>query len=193
MDYNNGLKYSDHRALFIDVDEGRLFSAKGQDLFTQTGRVLHSKNKLHVKNYLTLVNKHLAAHNIVERCSRLREMALVKGSEAAKLEVDKIDKEVTNAVLHAEKKVANKNYGYGWSPQLALAGRTVTFWRNCLCLHRDGFDPAVVAPHRQCQEFGLDHQKLGYKLMNQNWMIHGLLFVLFKTTPRNCDRSFYQD
>ena len=81
-------------------------------------------------------------------------MALVKGSEAAKLEADKIDKEVTNAVLHAEKKVANKNYGYGWSPQLALARRTVTFWRNCLRLHKDGFDPAVVAPHHQCQEFG---------------------------------------
>ena len=56
MDYNNGLKYSDHRALFIDMDEGRLFSAKGQDLITQTGRGLHSKNKLHVKNYLTLVH-----------------------------------------------------------------------------------------------------------------------------------------
>ena len=78
-------------------------------------------------------------------------MALVKGSEAAKLEADKIDKEVTNAVLHAEKKVANKNYGYGWSPQLALARRTVTFWRNCLRLHKDGFDPAVVAPHHQRQ------------------------------------------
>ena len=35
MDYNNGLKYSDHQALFIDMNEGRLFSAKGQDLITQ--------------------------------------------------------------------------------------------------------------------------------------------------------------
>ncbi len=35
MDYNNGLKYSDHQALFIDMNEGRLFTAKGQDLITQ--------------------------------------------------------------------------------------------------------------------------------------------------------------
>ena len=81
-----------NRALFIDVDEGRLFSAKGQDSISQTGWGLHSKNKLHVKNYLTLVHIHLAANNVVKRCSRLREMALVKGSEAAKLEEDKIDK-----------------------------------------------------------------------------------------------------
>ena len=27
--------------------------------------------------------------------------------------------------------------------------------------------------------------------MHQNWMIHGLLFVLLKTTPLNCDRSLF--
>ena len=70
----------------------KTFSVKGQDSITQTGWGLHFKNKLHVKNYLTLVHKHLAAHNVVERCSRLRE-----GSKSAKLEADKIEKEVTNA------------------------------------------------------------------------------------------------
>jgi hypothetical protein len=136
---------------------------KGQDSIAQTGQGLHSKNKLHVKKYLTLVHKHLTAHNVVERCSSLRKMALVKSSKAVKLEADKIDNEVTNAVLHAKKKVANKNYGYRRSPQLALAGCTVTFWRKFLHLHKDDFDPAVVAPHHQRQEFGSDHQKLGYK------------------------------
>ena len=69
--------------------------------------------------------------------------------------MENIDREVRNAVLQAEKKMANKNYGYGWSPRLALAGRTVTFWRTCLRIHKAGKAPMMVMPLRQCQEFGL--------------------------------------
>ena len=56
-----------------------------------------------------MVHKHLAAHNIVARCTHLQEHAHVQHIEEVKLEVENIGREVTNAVLHAEKKVANKN------------------------------------------------------------------------------------
>ena len=112
-----------------------------------------------------MVHKHLAAHNIVAQCTHLREHAHVQHiEEVLKLEVENIDREVTNAVLHAEKKLANKNYGYGWSPRLALAGCTVTFWRTCLrVVHKTGKDPMMVMPLCQCQEFGLGSHTLGYK------------------------------
>jgi len=111
-----------------------------------------------------MVHKHLAAHNIVACCTHLLEHAHVQHIEEKKLEVENIDREVTNAFLPAEKKVANKNYGYGWSPRLALAGCTVTTsWRTCLCLSKAGKDPMMVMPLCQCQEFGLGSCTLGYK------------------------------
>jgi len=57
MDYNNGLKYSDHQALFIDMNEGRLFSAKGQDLITQIRDVRRPSKIRHWMELLLCMNK----------------------------------------------------------------------------------------------------------------------------------------
>ena len=88
------------------------------------------------------------------------------GIEAAKQEVYRIDKEVTQAVLNAERQVANRNYEYGgrWSPTLAnKAGRTVTFWRNCTRLRREGNDPAVMMLEAHQTEFGLSTPHLSFQ------------------------------
>ena len=57
MDYNNGLKYSDHQALFIDVDEERLFSAKGHDSITQIRDVRRPSKIRHWMELLLCMNK----------------------------------------------------------------------------------------------------------------------------------------
>ena len=44
-------------------------------------------------------------------------IAKQEGIQSAKIEADRIDKEVTKAVLFAEKLVALKLFGYEWSPQ----------------------------------------------------------------------------
>ena len=59
-----------------------------------------------------------------------RDIAQSQGSELAKVEADKIDVDVTEAVFYAEKQVSKVNSGYGWSPTLAPSGRTVAFSRN---------------------------------------------------------------
>jgi len=57
MDYNNGLKYSDHQALFIDMNEGRLFSAKGHDSITQIRDVRRPSKIRHWMELLLCMNK----------------------------------------------------------------------------------------------------------------------------------------
>ena len=43
--YEGGLKYSDHRALFVDINEELLFTSKGVDPTAHKGRGLRLKNK----------------------------------------------------------------------------------------------------------------------------------------------------
>ena len=69
---------------------------------------------------------------------KLRESAPTMEVKLIKQEADRIDYQITHAVLNAEKKVSRKNFGYGWSPELASAGREVTFWRDCLRCHKAG-------------------------------------------------------
>ncbi len=71
-------------------------------------------------------------------------MAVRDGIEAAKLEVESNDKQVTDAALKAEKQCSRRDFGYPWSPTLAEAGRRVTFWRNCVRLIKAASDPAVI-------------------------------------------------
>ena len=49
--YEGGLKYSDHRALFVDINEELLFTSKGVDPTACKGRGLRLKNKQAVLKY----------------------------------------------------------------------------------------------------------------------------------------------
>ena len=86
---------------------------------------------------------------------KLRESAPTMGVKLIKQEADRIDYQITHAVLKAEKKVSSKNFGYGWSPELASAGREVTFWRNCLRCHKAGHNLTSNIPLKQRQLYGM--------------------------------------
>ena len=49
LSYDNGLKYSDHQAFFIDLSETDFSDNLGQDPTTAKRRGLRSRNKLHVQ------------------------------------------------------------------------------------------------------------------------------------------------
>ena len=49
--YEGGLKYSDHQALFVDINEELLFTSKGVDPTACQGRGLHLKNKQALLKY----------------------------------------------------------------------------------------------------------------------------------------------
>ena len=47
--YEGGLKFSNHKALFVDINEGALFTSQGADPTSQKGRGLQGGNKDAVK------------------------------------------------------------------------------------------------------------------------------------------------
>jgi hypothetical protein len=49
--YGGGLKYSDHQALFVDINEELLFTSKGVDPTAHKGRGLRLKNKQALLKY----------------------------------------------------------------------------------------------------------------------------------------------
>ena len=66
--FDDGLKFSDHRALLIDLNESDLFPDKSKDPTARKNRGLSSKNKEQVKAYLDIVHAQFLAQNIYERC-----------------------------------------------------------------------------------------------------------------------------
>ena len=64
--YEDGLKYSNHRALFVDINKELLFTSKGVDATAQKGRGLRLKNKEAVKKYRKVFQSKLLAHNIFQ-------------------------------------------------------------------------------------------------------------------------------
>ena len=144
LDYSDGLKFSDHRALFIDLKESKIFSAHGTNATHRRSRGLKTANARQLQKYIALFREKLDAHNVLPRCWKIREILKRDGDEAARLELESLDTQITNAALKAEKQCSRSNYGYPWSPTLANAGRQVTFWRNCVRQVKSGIDPAVL-------------------------------------------------
>ena len=71
--YEGGLNYSDHRALFVDINEDLLFTSKEVDPFAHKGRGLRLKNKEAVKKYREVFWSKLLAHNIFQQNQALWE------------------------------------------------------------------------------------------------------------------------
>ena len=86
--YNDGLKFSDHRALFIDIKETDVFVDKGSDPTARENRGLRTKSKEQTKAYLEIVHSHFAEHNIYEKCMKLRESAPTIEVKLIKQEAD---------------------------------------------------------------------------------------------------------
>jgi hypothetical protein len=144
LDYSQGLKFSDHRALFVDLNEDILLSGKGTDPTHRRLRGLRLSNKNLVLQYNKLLREKLDAHNILLRCRKIRDLAKQNGRDAARHQLESIDQQVTAAALKAEKQSSRKDFGFPWSPTLAEAGQRVTFWRNCTRLIKSGIDPAAM-------------------------------------------------
>jgi hypothetical protein len=66
-----GLKFSNHQALFVDINEEALFTSQGADPTSQKGKGMSGKNKDTVKKYREVFKTKLLAHNIFERCQTL--------------------------------------------------------------------------------------------------------------------------
>jgi hypothetical protein len=124
--YDNGI-FSKHRGLFIDLDFTALMGAVDA-IITAPSRGLHSENQVSVDRYLEALKKYFADHKIDNRVRDLKTVASSLTTSQCKESYDVIDRDVTRAMLHAEKEAKRPSGKYEWSPKLREAGLLARYW-----------------------------------------------------------------
>ncbi|KAI2493431.1 hypothetical protein MHU86_21130 [Fragilaria crotonensis] len=124
--YDNGI-FSKHRGLFIDIDFTELMGAV--DAITPApARGLNSENQMSVDRYLEALKKYCADHKIDGRVRDLVTVAASLTPRQCKESYDVIDRDITRAMIHAEKEAKRPSGKYAWSPKLREAGLLTRYW-----------------------------------------------------------------
>ena len=124
---------SDHRGYFFDFDTNVLFGSETQQLAPMAKRGLSASNVSQVTEYIRHKHSLLTAHNVFSRVAKLTHL----GNRHAQAE--RIDKDVVEASLAAESKVAR--FGEpAWSVELARARKEVSILTRQMSALRTGFD-----------------------------------------------------
>lgn len=108
--FNNKI-HSDHRGMYIDLFMQGLFDHSPTPLETNSGRGVRSHIPGHVCKYLEATEKYLAEHKCYERMSTLNL------STDNHVEAEKLDRDITAAMLHGDQKCKTFNR-HPWSPEL---------------------------------------------------------------------------
>lgn len=110
----------DHRAFYFDINEEVLFQNKMDPPFRVDGRGISSKDCKNVTRYLEAVNKHLLENNVFERMRRL-----MRSDKPNFLELERIDRDITQACAHGENCCRKRRLAY-WSVDLHVAKRDLS-------------------------------------------------------------------
>jgi len=125
--------FSDHRAIYVDLDEATLFQDFSTDPTAPTQCHLHRRNPSQCAKYLLLVKGYLTYHNVFPRLVNLTNMVSAKFPLVELIAAyESLDCDITAAELTAEKRTSKSNYGYPWSPTLMALGQDFKFWK-CRC------------------------------------------------------------
>jgi exonuclease III len=109
--------FSDHRGMYIDLALPGLFDRALTTLASPANRHLCATNHKHVRNYIREMHKYLQTHLVLERLQEIKDNANHSSAE-------KIDKDITRAMLHAELK-CKSFHRLPWSHDLHAAMTTL--------------------------------------------------------------------
>ena len=124
--YNNGI-FSKHRGIFIDLDFTTLMGSVPL-LTPKKGRALRSEDQPSVDRYLEAFKQYADDHRLWDRVAELQVVAPTMTADQCKLCFDAIDRDMTRAMLHAEKAARRPAGKYAWSPKLREAGLKARYW-----------------------------------------------------------------
>jgi hypothetical protein len=119
---------SKHRGLFIDFDHHQVLG-QVDTIVRQANRQLNSEDPIATDLYLEAFKKYADDHDI---CGRLDDLKMVLNSmplERVRECYNSIDRDVTRAMLHAEKVAKRPSGKYVWSPELRKHGLLTRYWR----------------------------------------------------------------
>jgi len=109
--------FSDHRGMYIDLSMPGLFDRALTTLASPANRHLCATNQKHVKNYIRELHKYFQTHLVIQRLEEIKDTANHSIAE-------KIDADITRAMLHAELKCKSFNR-LPWSHDLHAAMTTL--------------------------------------------------------------------
>jgi hypothetical protein len=114
--FQEGVAFSDHRGIFVDI-ELKAFLGKPQMLLPQGMRGMRCNNPTSCKKYSPEVIRYFEEHKVEDRALHMTTPRKIEG----------VDKDITRALLHSEKKHGNK-FAIPWSPKLIQAKMLVRYW-----------------------------------------------------------------
>ena len=115
--YHDGI-HSKHRGLFLDFDFQALLG-QVDTITPHANRRLKSEDPVNTEKYLEVLKEYVAEHNVRERLDALSLVAHTTMPQTSRQEsYDAIDRDVTRAMLPAEKAAKRLTGKYVWSPKL---------------------------------------------------------------------------
>ena len=129
--YDSGI-FSKHRGLFIDLDF-QLLMGTVDSITPARARILRSEDQPSVDRYLDAFKRYADDHRLWQRVQELTTLAPCLTPPQCKDNFDAIDRDVTRAMLHAERKARKPAGKYAWSPKLREAGLLARYWHLRLC------------------------------------------------------------
>ncbi len=88
----------------------------------------NSENQVTVDRYLEALKKYFLDHKIQRRVRELVTIAPSLNPQQCKESYDVIDRDITRAMLHAEKEAKRPAGKYAWSPKLRESGLLARYW-----------------------------------------------------------------
>ena len=116
---------SDHAGLFIDVAPA-ILETKNSPIPPVKQRKLKCYNRPNVQKYIKYVLEQFESHNIVQRIQKLKKQINEEGfTEEAGMQLNKLDKHVTEIMLRSENKLCPDETPFEYSAELERQMRIV--------------------------------------------------------------------
>ena len=126
LSYDDGI-FSKHRGLFLDLDFQSLLGQVAT-IVPPPACCLNSEDQPSVDRYLEAFHQYAIDYLLWRRVKDLATIAFSMPVDHCKLSFDAIDRDVTRAMLHAEKMSRRPAGKYAWSPKLREAGLVARYW-----------------------------------------------------------------
>lgn len=167
-------KVSDHTGQWADFHADTLFNGKIDDGTHVAQRRLQLNKPKAIKKYEEGADRLLEKNNVFERWKRLQIDLEQFGPRADVIQhFLRLNRQITELLLCAEKRCGRKKRGYAWSPALRQAEEIVRYWRHMHSARRVGRKPSHWVTQLQVKHRLLDGTDLSeadmIKELKQAW------------------------
>ena len=126
-------------ACSLDLDSYTLFREGASSIAPAVYRGVQTSNPRVVEVHKENLRRHIEYHKIDRKTGELYEKAKVSPEDPTiEEEFEKLDKLLTEGMLHAEKEVSRKiSMTFHWSSALSFAVKSLHYWQLCLQCAKD--------------------------------------------------------